>query len=101
MHVSKLTAEQLEKLTKSLADQGLLVTAGWTACAHLLTNESTPAKTEEKLRQAYFAGAQHIFACMTTMVDDGDEITDADMHRMQLLQIEMQAWAEQQKKAQN
>lgn len=101
MHVSKLTAEQLEKLTKSLADQGLLVTAGWTACANMLTNESTPAKTEEKLRQAYFMGAQHVFASMINMVEEGDEITDKDMRRMEFLQIELQAWEAAYKKAQN
>lgn len=91
--ITQLTEAQLQELVKNLAGAGKLVQAGWVACAMMYIDRSTPSKVEEKVRNAYFAGAEHVFKSIIAMLDPGDEITEADLNRMTLLHNEIEEWA--------
>lgn len=84
----------LERLTKEAADQGKLIEAGWLALRiGLIPN--APASMIDGMRVAYMAGAQHVFASMMTMMDAGDEATEADMRRMDLIAAELNQFAKE------
>jgi len=44
------------------------------------------------------AGAQHLFSSIMTILDPGDEPTEADMKRMELIAKEMAAFYEELKR---
>jgi len=90
--VSKLTNDQILQMTKSFADAGLLISAGWVGCQAALTNESTPRATVDKLRDAYFSGCQHVFNSIMGILDPGEEPTEADLNRLTLLADELEQW---------
>lgn len=78
-----------EKITKSLADQGKLIEAGW-QCYRLLCLKMQPHETRDDLREAFLAGAEHVFSSIIGMLDPGTEETDADLHRMDRLHAELE-----------
>ena len=76
-----------------LADQGLLIEAGWFALRTLTLQGAPPIQIRE-MRKAYFAGAQHLFACISNFLDDGEEPTDDDMRRMEMIHVELEAFVD-------
>jgi hypothetical protein len=67
--------------------------AGWIALRIHLGLIDAPADQLNAMRNAYFAGAQHLYASMMTVFDDGVEPTDADMERMASIHHELEEWA--------
>jgi len=41
----------------------------------------------------FFAGAQHLFSSIVTILDPGEEPTDAGIHKMDLIDRELQKFA--------
>jgi hypothetical protein len=82
----------LERLTKRLADEGKLIEAGWVALRLQAVPVDAPSIQLQEMRMAYMAGAQHLFASMTGMLDPGPEETPDDMRRMELINAELDAF---------
>lgn len=82
----------LERLTKQLIDDGKLIEAGWISLriATGLTDASAVQLAE--MRKAFFAGAQHLYASMMNVLDEGEEPTDDDMRRMASIDAELEAF---------
>lgn len=83
----------LERLSRQLADEGKLVEAGWIGLRLAAMPDNAPAVQLEAMRMAFFAGAQHLFSALISALDEGDEVTEADMRRMDLINAELQAFA--------
>lgn len=84
--------EITKKLTAALVDQGKLVEAGWVSLkAMTLPKEAPPIQIEE-MRNAFFAGAQHLFASIMYILDEDAEPTDADLRRIDNIQAELDAF---------
>jgi hypothetical protein len=85
----------LEQLSRELTDRGKLIEAGWIGFRHsVFAGEVSPAHLDE-LRNVFFAGAQHLFSSIITILDLGDvEPTEADLHRMDLIEAELKAFLE-------
>jgi len=49
------------------------------------------AEQLDAMRMAYMAGAQHLFASIMSILEPGQEETEADMRRMDLIDQELQA----------
>jgi hypothetical protein len=79
----------LERLTKELLDKGLLIESGWVSLRLAALPENAPALQLEEMRNAFFAGAQHVFSSIMTMLDPGEEPTDDDLRRMDLIHSEL------------
>lgn len=74
------------------ANKGLLVEAGWIGLRAAWISDDASAIQIEEMRNAFFAGAQHIFSTIMSMQDDGLEETPADLERMDKLSAELLAF---------
>jgi hypothetical protein len=50
------------------------------------------------MRNAFFAGAQHVFGSIMQMLEPGEEATEKDLQRLTLINIELQEFLAQFKK---
>ena len=69
----------LQKLGQELTKQGKLIEAGWIALRIVAIPSDAPQIQLDEMRSAFFAGAQHLFSSIMTILDPGEEPTDADM----------------------
>lgn len=82
----------LERLTKELTEQGKLIEAGWIGLRLAALPDNAPSVQLDEMRKAFFAGAAHLFSSINTILDPGEEPTDADMARMDNIHRELQAF---------
>ena len=84
----------LRRLQNELIDKGLLIQAGWVGFRLAVGLEDAPKQQLEEMRNAFFAGAQHLFGAIMGTLDEDAEPTDADLRRMDLIHSELQAFIE-------
>ena len=82
----------LERLSRELADQGKLIEAGWVSLRLTAIAHDAPAIQLQEMRMAFFAGAQHLLGSIMSILDPGDEPTDADLRRMDLINKELRGF---------
>jgi hypothetical protein len=87
--------EMLEALSKRLADEGKLIEAGWVGLQLAAVPADAPQVQVDEMRMAFMAGAQHLFASILTILDPGEEPSDADMRRMDLINKELAAFRDE------
>ena len=85
----------LVQLSKRLADEGKLIEAGWISLRLAVIPLDAPAVQLEEMRNAFMAGAQHLFASLLTILEPDTKPTDADMMRMDLIDQELRAFGEE------
>lgn len=79
----------LAELSRHLTDQGKLVEAGWIGMRIACMDLNAPEIQVNEMRMAFMGGAQHVFSSIMTILDPGDEPTEADMKRMDLIANEL------------
>jgi hypothetical protein len=67
---------------RDLTERGRLVEAGWVGFRLAAIPMHAPKAQLEEMRSVFFAGAQHLFSSIMTILDPGQEPTDADLARM-------------------
>lgn len=77
-------------VTNSLADDGKLVEAGWVALRLAAIPKDAPQVQVDEMRLAFMAGAQHLFASIMAILDPGEEPTEADLRKMDLISKELE-----------
>lgn len=83
------TPEFIDAITTKLVDEGLLIEAGFHGLMLAAYKGAGPEQTE-MMREAFFAGAQHLFASiMGVLSSDDDDVTDADEQRMENIHNEL------------
>lgn len=82
--------DHLLKLQKKLADEGMLIEAGWVGFRLSAIPQGAPKDQLSAMKIAFMAGAAHVFTAMIGIMDEDAEPTDADMERMQLIHEEME-----------
>jgi hypothetical protein len=87
------------QITKDLAAQGKIIQGGWRAYEIIVLPENAGDIQRSESRQAFFAGAQHLWASIMVFLDAGTEPTDADLKRMDLIQKELDDFVEEMKRA--
>jgi hypothetical protein len=90
-----MTREELEKLSRELADAGKLIEAGWVGLRHAVIPPDAPDFQVSDMRYAYMMGAQHLFASIMTMLEPGGDATTADLRRLDLLHAELDAFLDE------
>lgn len=83
------TSEQLAAATRKLTENGRIIEAGWIGLRAMAVPANAPAIQVEEMRNAFFAGAQHLFSSIMTMLDPGADPTEADLGRMDQIQQEL------------
>lgn len=83
----------LERLSRDLTDNGKLIEAGWIGLRLAAVPLDAPAIQLDEMRKAFFAGAQHLFASIMTILDEEREPTDEDLRRMDQIDTELRSFA--------
>lgn len=82
----------VHEITRKLVDNGQLIEAGWVSFK-IMTIQPTAGEDQLcDMRAAFFAGAQHLFGSIMSMLDPGNEPTEKDLRRMQLISSELDAF---------
>jgi len=87
--------DKIAQATKALVDQGKLIEAGWVGYQMAVLPKDAPDIQVQECRIAFFAGAQHVFGSIMTMLDPGDDVTDADLSRMEMIDLELAEFLKQ------
>jgi len=95
----KPTQAEISRLTRVLVDQGKIVQAGWISLKLTTIPESASSQQLDEMRNAFFAGAQHVFGSMMSILDPGAEPTAADLQRMTSIHNELEQFIEDFKRA--
>lgn len=82
--------KHLESMTRELMDKGKLLEAGWVGLRLAAIPLDAPAVQLDEMRNAFFAGAQHLFSSMMTGFDADSEPTADDLRRVDLIETELQ-----------
>lgn len=77
---------------RELADSGKLIEAGWIGMRIACDLIDAPADQLREMRMAFFAGAQHLFGSIMTVLEPGDEPSDTDLRRLDLIDKELKAF---------
>lgn len=80
----------MRRLERELVDKGQLIEAGWVGLRLAAIPEDAGKVQPEEMRNAFFAGAQHLFSSIMSILDDDREPTDADLNRMSLINAELE-----------
>jgi hypothetical protein len=86
------TRAQIDAVTKKLVDDGKIIEAGWLGLRLLSIPQNAPEIQVTEMRQAFFAGAQHLFSSILSILDPGSEPTERDLARMSLIDAELQTF---------
>lgn len=82
----------LERLSRELTDKNLLIEAGWVGLRLAAIPNNAPKAQLDEMRMAFFAGAQHLFSSIMTILDPGEDPTEADLSRMTHIEKELDAF---------
>jgi hypothetical protein len=77
-----------ERLTNELVNRGQIIEAGFVGLK-LVAYDGVPTDQLEQLRDAFFAGALHLFSSIMSVMDDDREPTMQDMQRMAKIDAEL------------
>ena len=92
MNKAQLIEAAAHDVTKELADKGQLIEAGFAAFAHFTIPKDAPVIQLREMQLAFMAGAEHLFSSIMSILDPGEEPTEADLGRMDLIQKELDDW---------
>ena len=84
--------DNITKLTKLLTDQGKIIEAGWVSYLRFVMPASASAVQIEETRRGFYAGAQHLFGSIMTVLDPGAEPTENDLKRFDYIHAELEAF---------
>lgn len=90
-----MTNAQLQELHRKFADSGKLIEAGWISLRIAAIPLDAPQVQIDEMRNAFMAGAQHVFASIMQFLDPGEDPTDADMRRMDLIAAELELFGKE------
>ena len=96
LEIDERTVKQLaDELARKLIDEGKLIEVGFVTLCSMAMRPDAPKDWREEARMVFFAGAQHVFGSIMSVLDPGEEPTDDDMRRMSLIQEELDRFRHQ------
>lgn len=84
----------VEVIVGNLIDEGKLLQGGFDSYRAILIPPDASMALIDALHFAFFAGAQHLFASIVTILGPDEEPTDKEMARMDSIEKELSDWAE-------
>jgi hypothetical protein len=82
--------EFIDELCKALTDKGQLIEAGWRSYELIVLDEHASDIQRKETRIAFFAGAQHLYSSIMSILEPGTEPTGNDLHRMAQIHEELE-----------
>ena len=97
MSEHKISKEQLDEIHRAAVDTAKPIEIGWVGyrVAVIPPNASDIQLSES--RKAFFAGAQHLWGTVMSMLEPGSDETPNDMRRMDYIAKELEAFYQQMK----
>lgn len=92
MNKARLIEQVASDVTKEFTDKGKLIEAGFAAYAHFVVPKNAPPVQLSETQMAFMAGAEHLWSSIMNILDPGQEPTDADLRRMDLIERELGEW---------
>jgi hypothetical protein len=86
--------QAVKELTKKLMDAGLIIEVGWQGFQSTCIPKDASTHQRIDMRNAFFAGAVHLYASIMTGLEGGTEPTSKDMNRMQNIHDEITEFSE-------
>lgn len=86
--------DRARELTKGLIERGKLIEAGFALYVMQALKSDVRNVSPHVLRDvrnAFMAGAEHVYSSIMTTLDPGEEPTEADMERLDLIDAEVEA----------
>lgn len=87
-----MSRNRQKSVERQLMEKGLLVEAGFAGLRALVIAKNAPELQVQEMRLAFFAGAHHVFNSIITALDNGDEVTEADLRIMNNLSDELESF---------
>ena len=84
-----------DELADRLIAEGKLIAAGFHLFRQAVIPPNAPQVQVDEMRNAWFAGAQHLYGSIMGVLEEGEEPTDADMLRMASISGELAAYAKE------
>ena len=81
--------EYVERITRDLMSKGRLIEAGWIGFRYAAVPLSAHPVQVEEMRNAFFAGTQHLFASMTGAFDPDGDATADDVNKLYMIRDEL------------
>lgn len=85
--------EITDAITQKLLDEGKIIAAGWAIMCALGIPKDAPEIQRRMMQDAFYAGAQHLWASIHAGLDEDAEPSEQDMQRMSLIAAELDAWS--------
>lgn len=85
----------LERMSREFTDQGKLIEAGWISLRLTAIHPNASANQLEEMRMAFFAGAQHLFGSIMSILEPDAEPTEKDEQRMEMIHNELNKFIEE------
>lgn len=87
----------LEQMAKRFADDGKLIEIGWLLLRQNVLDANCPPIQIQEMRLAFMAGAQHLFACIISILDPNEntETADVDVNCIILIAKELEAFKQE------
>lgn len=91
MTKEETVAAATKAVTETLIARGKLIEAGFAAliAAAYHGTDDMPKEQYDGLREAFFAGAQHLFGSIMSTLSEGDEIRPEDIKRLDQINTEL------------
>jgi hypothetical protein len=87
--------ETVIAFSKKATADGFLIEAGWLGLRLACIPDDAPQLQLDEMRQAFFAGAQHLFGSIMNILDPDEEPTAADMIRLDQINDELNRFIEE------
>ncbi len=85
-------------LSEEWVDEGKLIEAGWSAMREMAIPTNASSNQVDDMRMAFFAGAQHLWSSVLTILSPDAEPTEKDIQRMELIDRELRAFYDEMKR---
>lgn len=92
MNTITVTREQIDELARKLTEEGKLIEAGWVGLMLACNLFEASEVQKREMKKAFFAGAQHLFGSLMSVLDPDSEPTDKDLEMMNLIHTELMTW---------
>lgn len=87
--MTKVDRELVDAFTREAVDQGKIIEAGWLSFKHCVIVPEASTVQLEDMRRAFFAGAQHLWGSIFSILDEDDDVSANDENRMSLINKEL------------
>lgn len=79
-----------DALARAVTDPGAPIEAGWLVVRDILLSHATTPRQEAAARRLFYLGAQHLFATIAAVMDEGRDPTADDLRRVDLVNQELE-----------